>query len=160
MPRFACAFLTEYRDLIRSSCSGSYFLEYLFSTGAMTLSPSNFLFCCVLIFYSFAEAATRVYNFTAEWVRANPDGLFERPVIGINGQWPIPRIEATVGDRLIVNLNNNLGNQSTSIHFHGLFMNSTSNMDGVVGTTQCGVPPGGTFTYNFTVLSEPPIFSP
>lgn len=117
----------------------------------MALSLSYFLVSIALTFCYYAEAATRVYNFTAEWVRANPDGAFERPVIGINGQWPIPRIEATVGDRIVVNLNNNLGNQSTSIHFHGLFMNGTSHMDGVVGTTQCGVPPGGSFTYNFTV---------
>jgi iron transport multicopper oxidase len=124
----------------------------------MALSLSNFLIYCALTFYSFAEAETRVYNFTAEWVRANPDGLWERPVIGINGQWPIPRIDATVGDRVIVNLNNNLGNQSTSIHFHGLFMNGTTHMDGVVGATQCGVPPGGSFTYNFTVRLEAPTF--
>jgi iron transport multicopper oxidase len=124
----------------------------------MALSLSNFFFYCALILYSFAEAETRVYNFTAEWVSANPDGLLERPVIGINGQWPIPRIDATVGDRVIVNLSNNLGNQSTSIHFHGLFMNGTTHMDGVVGATQCGVPPGGSFTYNFTVWLEAPGF--
>jgi iron transport multicopper oxidase len=117
----------------------------------MALSLSYFFIYFALIFCTLTEAATRVYNFTAEWVRANPDGLFERPVIGINGQWPIPRIEATVGDRLVVNLYNNLGNQSTSIHFHGLFMNGTTHMDGVVGATQCGVPPGASFTYNFTV---------
>lgn len=117
----------------------------------MALSLSKFLVCCAFVFFSIAEAETRVYNFTAEWVRANPDSLFERPVIGINGQWPIPRIEATVGDRVIVNLNNNLGNQSTSIHFHGLFMNGTTHMDGVVGATQCGIPPGSSFTYSFTV---------
>lgn len=117
----------------------------------MAFSLYSLLVFCAFTFSSSTEAATRVYNFTAEWVRANPDGLFERPVIGINGQWPIPRIEATVGDRLVVNLTNNLGNQSTSIHFHGLFMNGTSHMDGVVGATQCGVPPGASFTYDFSV---------
>ncbi|KAF5002513.1 hypothetical protein FGRMN_338 [Fusarium graminum] len=49
-----------------------------------------------------ALAATVSYDFTIEWVRANPDGAFERPTIGINGQWPIPRIEATVGDTILV----------------------------------------------------------
>src|SRR5437763_3351680 len=91
---------------------------------------------------SFAYAEIRTYNFDVGWVTRNPDGLHNRPVIGINGQWPIPRIEATVGDRLVVNLNNQLGNESTSLHFHGLFMNGTNEMDGVVGVTQCGVPPG------------------
>ena len=117
----------------------------------MSLSLSSFLICSILALVSFANAKTRTYDFTAEWVTANPDGQFERPVIGINGKWPIPRIDAEVGDRVVVNLKNNLGNQSTSIHFHGLFQNGTSHMDGAVGATQCGIPPGASFTYDFTV---------
>jgi len=70
---------------------------------------------------------------------------------GINGQWPLPIMRATVGDQVIVNVDNQLGNQSTTLHFHGLFMNGTSNMDGPAQVSQCGIPPGGTFTYNFTV---------
>lgn len=96
-------------------------------------------------------AAVVTYNFNATWVTANPDGAYPRPVVGLNGQWPIPTIEATVGDNIIVNLENQLGNQSTSLHFHGMFMNGTTNMDGAVGATQCHIPPGNTFTYNFTV---------
>ncbi|KAF2138110.1 multicopper oxidase [Aplosporella prunicola CBS 121167] len=98
-----------------------------------------------------ASAATVTYDFNVTWVRANPDGLFERSVMGINHQWPIPAIVADKGDRVIVNLNNQLGNESTSLHFHGLFMNETNHMDGVVGVTQCAVLPGNNFTYNFTV---------
>jgi len=60
-------------------------------------------------------------------------------------------MRATVGDQVIVNVDNQLGNQSTTLHFHGLFMNGTSNMDGPAQVSQCGIPPGGTFTYNFTV---------
>jgi iron transport multicopper oxidase len=123
----------------------------------MAYSSSTLLVFFVLSLCFGVKSATQVYDFTAEWVRANPDGLLERPVIGINGQWPIPRIEATVGDNVIVNLKNDLGNQSTSIHFHGLFMNGTSHMDGVVGTTQCGIPPGASFTYNFTVCCGYPL---
>lgn len=97
------------------------------------------------------QAATINYDFNITWVTANPDGAFARTTIGINGQWPIPTIRCTVGDRIIVNVNNQLGNQSTSLHFHGLFQNGTTNMDGPVGVTQCSIPPGGSFTYNFTV---------
>jgi hypothetical protein len=122
----------------------------------MALSLSNFLYICsVFNLISLAYAEIRTYNFNVGWVTRNPDGLFERPVIGINGQWPIPRIEATVGDRVVVNVNNQLGNESTSLHFHGLFMNGTNEMDGVVGVTQCGIPPGVSFTYNFTVWQLP-----
>ncbi|KAL7922938.1 Cupredoxin [Trichoderma austrokoningii] len=98
-----------------------------------------------------ARAATVNYDFNITWVTANPDGAFPRPVIGINHQWPIPRIEANVGDRIVVNVNNQLGNQSTSLHFHGIYQNGTTHMDGPVGVSQCQIPPGYSFTYNFTI---------
>ncbi|KAG7117916.1 Iron transport multicopper oxidase fetC like protein [Verticillium longisporum] len=98
-----------------------------------------------------ALAATVTYNFTIEWVTANPDGAFNRPTIGINGQWPIPRIDANVGDRVIVHAHNELGNQSTSLHFHGLFMNNATHMDGPSMVTQCAILPGSSMTYNFTI---------
>ncbi|KAH8656996.1 Cupredoxin [Tricladium varicosporioides] len=104
-----------------------------------------------LVCNSFTEAATVTYNFNITWVRANPDGAFERPTIGINGKWPLPIMEATVGDRVIVNVDNQLGNQSTTLHFHGIFQNGTGTMDGPAGVTQCDVPSGSKMTYNFTV---------
>jgi iron transport multicopper oxidase len=118
----------------------------------MALSLSNFLIpCWVLIFIGYVQSATVTYDFNITWVRANPDGAFERPTIGINGQWPLPHITATVGDRVIINVNNHLGNQTASLHFHGLFQNGTTSMDGPVGVSQCAIPSGGSFTYNFTV---------
>ncbi|KYK55206.1 putative FET3-cell surface ferroxidase, high affinity [Drechmeria coniospora] len=98
-----------------------------------------------------ATAATVQQDFNITWVRANPDGAFERPVIGINGKWPIPLIECNKGDRIVINVNNQLGNQSTSLHFHGLFMNGTTHMDGPSGVTQCPILPGESLTYNFTI---------
>lgn len=100
-----------------------------------------------------AAAATVNYDFNITWVTANPDGAFPRPVVGVNGQWPIPKIEADIGDRIVVKVNNQLGNQTTSLHFHGLFMNGTNHMDGPDGVTQCAIPPGQSMTYNFTVSS-------
>lgn len=100
---------------------------------------------------SLVSAATVTHDFNITWVTANPDGAFARPVIGVNGQWPVPRIEADVGDRIVINVNNQLGNQTTSLHFHGLFMKGSSHMDGPTGVSQCPIPPGASFTYNFTV---------
>lgn len=37
------------------------------------------------------------------------------------------------------------------MHFHGLFQNGTSDMDGPPGVTQCEMSAGSTFVYNFTV---------
>lgn len=108
---------------------------------------------CGLLFYIVASthAATVTYDFDIGWVTANPDGAFERPVMGINGQWPIPQITANVGDRVIVNVVNNLGDQSTGLHFHGLFQRGTPHMDGPVGVTQCPIAPGASFRYDFKV---------
>jgi iron transport multicopper oxidase len=35
--------------------------------------------------------------------------MFERPTIGINGQWPLPIMTATVNDTVVVNVINQLG---------------------------------------------------
>jgi iron transport multicopper oxidase len=35
-----------------------------------------------------AQAAVVTYNWNITYVNANPDGLFERRVIGVNGQFP------------------------------------------------------------------------
>ncbi|KAF2423751.1 FET Ferroxidase [Tothia fuscella] len=118
----------------------------------MTRSLSGFLNpISLLLFTSFACAATVTYDFNITWTKANPDGQFERSVIGINNQWPIPTIRVNIGDQLIVNAYNGLGNVSTALHFHGMFQNGTTNMDGPAGVTQCGIAPGSSFTYNFTV---------
>ena len=92
-----------------------------------------------------------VYNWDVTWVNRNPDGLHERPVIGINYQWPVPAIRASVGEQITVHLTNKLGNETTSLHFHGLFQNGTNSMDGPTGVTQCPIGPGETFTQVFTV---------
>ncbi len=100
---------------------------------------------------SFAGAATVVYTWDVTWVWANPDGQFWRPVIGINGTWPCPTMEATVGDTVVVNLHNSLGNQSTGLHFHGINQVQTPEMDGPSGATQCPLPPDSTVKYQFVV---------
>lgn len=92
----------------------------------MAISLSFFPISLVLLLVTITEAATVTYDFAIGWVSSNPDNQSERTTIGINGQWPLPIITATVGDRIIVNVDNQLGNQSTTLHFHGLFMNGTS----------------------------------
>jgi iron transport multicopper oxidase len=99
---------------------------------------------------SVALAGTVIYDWSIDWVTAAPDG-FSRQVIGINGQWPCPPIEATVGDTVTVNLFNNLGSESTGLHFHGINQKGTQVMDGPSGVTQCPIPPGSHFTYTFQV---------
>jgi iron transport multicopper oxidase len=87
----------------------------------MAISLSSFLLP-ICLFLATASAGTVTHDFEVSWIYANPDGFQNRPVIGINGQWPIPTITATKGDRIIVNVKNSLGNESTSLHFHGLYV--------------------------------------
>ncbi|KAI9721851.1 MAG: hypothetical protein M1812_002187 [Candelaria pacifica] len=109
----------------------------------MALSLLHFpvLFLSLLFFGVTTQGATVTYDFNITWVLTNPDGAFEKPTIGINNQWPLPHITANVGDRVVVIVNNQLGNQSTSLHFHGLYQNGTTEMDGTVGASQCAIPP-------------------
>ena len=65
-----------------------------------------------------------------------------------NGKIPGPLIRGQVGDRVIVHFKNSLP-QETTIHWHGLRI--PNNMDGAPGATQEPVPPGGEFTYDFTL---------
>ncbi|KAJ5159865.1 Iron transport multicopper oxidase fetC [Penicillium canariense] len=104
-----------------------------------------------LCFFQYVQAKTVTYDFNVTWVTANPDGLYDRKVVGINGQWPLPVIEVDKGDQLVVNMHNGLGDKRASIHFHGMFQNGTNEMDGPSMVTQCPVSPGSSITYNFTV---------
>ncbi|MCJ1320627.1 hypothetical protein MMC15_005967 [Xylographa vitiligo] len=97
-----------------------------------------------------ALSKTVNYKWDISWVTAAPDG-FSRPVIGINGQWPCPQIDVETGDRLVVEVYNGLGNQSTGLHWHGMYQNGTGYMDGTTGVTQCPIPPGHTLTYDFVI---------
>ena len=110
------------------------------------------LILCVFAALQLALAKTVTYNWNIAWTTAAPDG-FERPVIGINGQWPCPTIDVNKGDRIVVHVTNGLGNQSTSIHWHGIHQNGTNYMDGATAATQCPIPPGGNMTYDFMVCS-------
>ncbi|OJJ34660.1 hypothetical protein ASPWEDRAFT_110479 [Aspergillus wentii DTO 134E9] len=96
-------------------------------------------------------AATVNLDWDVTWVDANPDGLAERPVVGINGEWPLPVLNFTKGDQVVVNLTNKLGNETTSLHFHGFYQQGSTEMDGPPGVTQCDIMPGDTMIYNMTL---------
>jgi iron transport multicopper oxidase len=58
-------------------------------------------------------------------------------------------IEADLGDTIVVTAHNSLGNQATSLHFHGMFQQGTQQSDGPVSLTQCAIQPGDSYTYTF-----------
>ncbi|KAJ9161588.1 Multicopper like protein [Coniochaeta hoffmannii] len=100
-----------------------------------------------------AASTTRYYNLVISEGQGWPDGVV-RDMLFINGKFPGPLIEVNRGDRLVVNVTNNLSKNSTTIHWHGLFQNGTNWFDGTAGVTQCGIPPGRSLLYNFTIDNQ------
>ncbi|KAG1143448.1 hypothetical protein G6F37_001552 [Rhizopus arrhizus] len=99
---------------------------------------------------SLTQAARVVVDWNVTYTTANPDGLFERKVVGVNGKWPVPPVEANINDTLVINVHNSLDTY-TAVHPHGMFQNNTGYMDGPVGVTQCPIAPGQNLTYEFTL---------
>ncbi|KAI1500861.1 Cupredoxin [Biscogniauxia marginata] len=93
-------------------------------------------------------AATVTYDWNVTWVSGAPDG-FNRPIIGINNEWPCPLIEANVGDTIVINMTNKLVNETTGLHFHGINQINSNFMDGAAGSNQCPVPPEYSISYSF-----------
>lgn len=91
---------------------------------------------------------TRHYEFDINYMTISPDGV-EKPGIVVNGAFPGPTIEANWGDWIEVVVRNNLENEGTSMHWHGLLQTGTPGMDGVPSVTQCPIPPGTTYVYRF-----------
>jgi iron transport multicopper oxidase len=104
-----------------------------------------------LFLWAVAQADIVHHDWNLEWKTISPNGLTPKPIITVNGQWPPPAIVASEGDRIIVKVKNQLGNETASIHFHGMYQKGQNHMDGPVGATQCPIPPGSSFTYDFTV---------
>ena len=88
------------------------------------------------------------YDWTITNTTMAPDG-FERQVFAINGQYPGPAIEANWGDMIEITVKNELTNNGTAIHWHGLRQWHKNTQDGVPGITECPIAPGQQKTYTF-----------
>lgn len=99
------------------------------------------------------QSLVRQYEFNISHALGAPDG-FQKPMILVNGQSPGPLIEANIGDTIRVQVNNMMPDRSTTIHWHGINQRGSSWMDGVAGISQCGIPPGQNFTYEFVVEDQ------
>ncbi len=82
-----------------------------------------------------------IYNveFRIRWFNGSPD-LYEREMLSINDQFPLPRIIVEQGDIINVTIINELS-ESTTIHCYGLHQEKTLDIDGVPGITQCSILP-------------------
>ncbi len=94
------------------------------------------------------ESGVKVFDLTASVIQWHI--LDHEPVaaFAFNHEVPGPLIHVTQGDRLQINVKNELP-EPTTVHSHGLIV--PNEMDGPADITQKPIEPGHTFTYAFTV---------
>lgn len=81
-------------------------------------------------------------NFPAQPLRPTGESKSSRSFFGIT---PI----LTLHSYIEVEVHNQLGDEGSSIHWHGLRQSQTPWMDGVPSLSQCPIAPGASFTYRF-----------
>jgi FtsP/CotA-like multicopper oxidase with cupredoxin domain len=78
---------------------GIFFFYIIFWTAVVSPTP---------ILNRGYEPKTNIFDFTIEKVTLAPDG-FTRQLSTVNGQYPGPTIEVNKGDRIVMKINNKLG---------------------------------------------------
>ncbi|MEO7384766.1 MAG: multicopper oxidase domain-containing protein, partial [Novosphingobium sp.] len=97
------------------------------------------------------ENRVKVFDLTASVIRwtilpgVSVDGY------AYNGQIPGPRIHIREGDRVRIDVHNQLP-EITTIHWHGLIL--PNQMDGPAYVTQAPIEPGGNYSYAFTATQH------
>ena len=94
-------------------------------------------------------AAVREYHLNISEQTINVTG---KPVkkLTVNGQFPAPTLTFEEGDDAVIYVHNQLKNQSTALHWHGILLPAV--MDGVPGFNGFkGIAPNGDFVYRFKI---------
>ncbi|EKP65774.1 copper oxidase [Acinetobacter baumannii] len=94
-------------------------------------------------------AAIKEYHLNINEQQVNVTG---KPLkrITVNGKFTAPLLEFEEGDEAVIHVHNQLKNQDTSLHWHGLLLPGL--MDGVPGFNNFkGIAPNGDFVYRFKV---------
>ncbi len=92
------------------------------------------------------KAAVVEYDLTIAEQKMAPAGKTVR-ALTINGGIPGPTLRFREGDTARIRVHNQLKQETTSVHWHGLLLPGAQ--DGVPYLNTPPVPPGGTFTYEF-----------
>ncbi|KAK5193701.1 hypothetical protein LTR99_006070 [Exophiala xenobiotica] len=102
----------------------------------------------------FKTGRTVRYTLTIDNTTMSYDGTAPKVALTVNGQVPGPVIEANWGDMVEVTVINNLKDNATSIHWHGVRQEGTNDQDGVPGVTECAIAgDGGSRKYTWLASS-------
>ena len=101
------------------------------------------------------DGAVKVFRLKAEPLKRKIAPFKSIDAWGYNGSCPGPTIQINQGDRVRIIVENALP-ESTSMHWHGLEV--PIDQDGVPWISQKPIPPGGSFTYEFTIHQEGTFF--
>ncbi len=102
-----------------------------------------------LLFAPYSVAVIKEYHLNINQGTVNVTG---KPVqrITVNGKFIAPLLEFEEGDEAVIHVHNQLKDQDTSLHWHGLLLPGL--MDGVPGFNGFkGIKPNGSFEYRFKV---------
>jgi FtsP/CotA-like multicopper oxidase with cupredoxin domain len=93
-----------------------------------------------------------LYTLHIQETDLNPDGAKVVHGITTNGMFPAKEIRLKQGDMFRAVLDNNLSDQSTSLHWHGLLVPAA--MDGVPDVSHVPIKPHEVFVYEFPILQS------
>ncbi|KAI1082137.1 laccase 2 [Whalleya microplaca] len=88
---------------------------------------------------------TREYWLIVENVTMAPDVCTQGYLVRRRNK----RADRLLFEQVVIHVTNMLEDNGTTIHWHGVRQYQNSPMDGVPGTTECPIPPGGSFTYRW-----------
>jgi CopA family copper-resistance protein len=113
----------------------------------MNKIQKTLLLCGTLLIFPCAFASEHEVNLEIGYKLVDFAGD-DKQAITANQQIPAPTLYFKEGDHVIINVHNQL-DQETALHWHGILV--PWQMDGVKGVNQEGIPPGKSFRYEFTL---------
>ncbi|ODN00014.1 L-ascorbate oxidase [Orchesella cincta] len=120
-----------------------------------SVSKVSLLALPILLVFGIAAVNSKTvkHTFRVSYISGLPDGVLTTSILGINGKYPGPLIEAEVGDVLEVTVINKIQDgQNVTLHWHGLHQRGTPFQDGPSQITQCPLKEGSTQVYTFPLL--------
>lgn len=111
-----------------------------------------FGFICLILLSMHVNAQKKVeYDLYVRDTIVNYSGK-PKKAIAVNGQIPMPTLEFTEGDTAVIRVHNELKKESTSLHWHGIWLPNKE--DGVPWLTQMPIEIGETYTYTFPIIQN------